>query len=278
MNNMDKKVYVITGATSGIGNALVKAFAVDGMVFAGYRNSKYVEDLKAISPNVVPFYIDMEKPDSIRSAASYIKFQVDKIDTLINVAGCVVAGAMERLDISELKKQFQVNTFSHIEFTQQLLCKLELAKEAKVINISSMSSFGIFPFIAPYCASKRALDILANSMMLEMKNDVKVVSVKPGVIATPLWGKSIENNQTSIQNCQNYEKEMKFLTCNAHKNEVCGLSVDKVVSLIKKIDKNKNPKPSYTIGKDAKFAEIFSKLPLCFVNKFVSLGLKLRVK
>ncbi len=266
-----KKVYVITGATSGIGKAIVSTLLScdENIVFAGYRNEKYIEDLKGS----IPFYIDMERPQTIFEAAEFIKSKTDKIDTLINVAGCVVAGVMEQIPIENIKKQFEVNTFSHLDFTQNLL---SLLNSGKVINISSMASFGVFPFVGPYCASKRALDILFNSMTLE--SDLKVVSIKPGVIATPLWEKSIELNKEAINNCENYEKQMNYMVNNAQKNGQNGLNVNKVVDLVLRVDKMKNPKPSYTIGKDAKFAEIFSKLPFDIQNKIIKFGMKCKFR
>ena len=135
-----------------------------------------------------------------------------------------------------------------------------------------MASFGIFPFVAPYCASKRALDILFNAMTLE--SNLKVVSIKPGVIATPLWDKSIELNKESINNCKDYDKEMKYMVANAHKNGQNGLNVEKVVDLISKIDLMDNPKPSYIVGKDAMFAELMSKLPFDIQNKLIKFGMK----
>lgn len=270
---MKRKTYVITGSTSGIGNALLKALAQDNTVFAGYRNEKYIEELKQISENVIPFYINMEEKESILQASEFIKSRADKIDTLINVAGCVIAGVMENLSVENIRKQFEVNTFSHLEFTQKLVDKLN---GGKIINISSMASFGIFPFVAPYCASKRALDILFNSMMIE--SDLKVISIKPGVIATPLWDKSIQLNQGAIANAKNYDKQMQYMVANAKKNGEKGLSVNKVVDLIIKVDAMKNPKPSYTVGKDAKVAEIISKLPFNLQNKLIKLGLKLKLR
>ncbi len=265
-----KKTYVITGSTSGIGNTLVKEFCKNNTVFAGYRNEKYVEELEKLG--AIPFYIDMEKKDSISKAAAYIKSQTDKIDTIINVAGCVVAGAVEKLDVNEIRKQFEINTFSHLDLTQQLL---PLLYNGKVINISSMASFGVFPFVAPYCASKRALDILFNSLAVE--SGVKVVSVKPGVIATPLWGKSIELNKNSIKNCEKYDKEMRYMVANAQKNEKNGLDVHKVTDLIVKIDSMQNPKASYIVGNDAVFAQFISKLPQDWINKLVKCGIKAKV-
>lgn len=269
------KTYVITGATSGIGEALLKEFAGVGIVFAGYRNSQKVEKLKSYGENVIPFYIDMTKPDTISAAADFIKKKTGKIDTLINAAGCVVAGAVENLSAERLRYQFEVNTFSHIAFSQGLLSLLE---GGKIINISSMSGFGIFPFISPYCASKRALDIIFNSLLIETGGRVKVVSIKPGVIATPLWEKSVEENFESLKEDKTYEKEMAFMAENALKNRKNGLDVRKVVEVVKKADSLKNPKSSYTVGRDAKLAEIFSKLPQDLLNALIKAGLKARIK
>ena len=266
------KTIVITGTTSGIGLAIAKHFSKNNRIFCGYRNSekiKLIEDLKGI-----PFFIDMIDGNSIAKAAEYIKSQTDKIDILINVAGCVTAGVIETLDINKLREQFEVNTFSHLDFTQRLIEKLE---NGKIINISSMASFGIFPFISPYCASKRALDILFNSLMLETKHNIKVISVKPGVIATPLWKKSIEKNKDSIENCKGFEKEMEFMVQNAKENEKKGLPVSDVVKVIEKIERTKNPKPSYTIGIDAKAAQMISLLPQSIINKLISFKLSKRI-
>lgn len=259
-----KKTYVITGATSGIGKALLKRLVKDSIVFAGYRNEKYAGELESIG--AIPFYIDMERSDTIAQASAYIKSKTDKIDTLINIAGCVVAGVMEQLPVDRVRQQFEVNTFSHLDFTQRLLPLL-----GRVINISSMSSFGIFPFVAPYCASKRAMDILFNALALE--SGLEAVSIKPGVIATPLWEKSIESNKSSIEGCKGYDAEMKYMVSNASKNGKKGLPVEKVVDLIIKVDAMKNPKPSYCVGRDAKFAEFVSRLPFCLQNKLIKFKL-----
>lgn len=265
------KIYVITGATSGIGKALIEKLAKNNRVFAGYRNEKYIDELKALG--VVPFYIDMEDSDSIAAAADFIISKTDKIDTIINAAGCVIAGVIENLSVDKIKKQFEVNTFSHLCFTQKLL---PILKNGKIINISSMASFGVFPFVAPYCASKRALDILFNSLTIE--SGIQVISVKPGVIATPLWEKSIELNQDSIQASKGYVKEMEYMVQNAKSNGKNGLPVDRVVNKIIKIDLMKNPKPSYTIGKDALFAQFISRLPFSIQNKLIKFGMKCKIK
>lgn len=269
------KTYVITGATSGIGKALVEKLAQNNIIFAGYRSENKVQDLLNISKNIIPFCVDYAKPETIAKAVEFIKSKTSKVDSLINVAGCVVAGPIEKISMEEIRRQFNVNVFGHIEITQGLA---EILDNGRIINVSSMASFGIFPFISPYCASKRCLDMFFNSFLIENKRNIKVISIKPGVIATPLWDKSVTENTQHLNRCQDYEKEMDFIIANARKNETKGLNVEKVVDIILKADKDKNPKLSYTVGKDSCGAHLISKLPQRIINKVVKLGLKYRMK
>lgn len=247
-----RKVYVITGSTSGIGKALLEEYSKENLVLAGYRN----ESRKIEGKNIVPFYIDFSNSETIEPAIDKIKTNYS-IDTIINCAGCVVAGPIQNIPLNELRRQFEVNVFGALELSRNL-------NPHKVINISSMSSFGIYPFIAPYCASKRCLDILFNLWSLE--NDTKVISLKLGSVATPIWSKSIKENKKILETSKGYEKETNYLINNALKNETNGIPIQKIVNKVIKIDKLKNPKPSYTIGLDAKITEIFSYLPQSFIN------------
>lgn len=268
----DKKVVVITGATSGLGKELVAQFVKDGnyKIFAGYRNSDKLEHL----PEVEYFYMNLTENSSIIQAAEFIKSKVNKVDVLINVAGAVVAGPVEVLPVEKLREQFQVNTFSHIEFVQNLLSVLE---NSRVVNISSMASFGHFPFISPYCASKRSLDVFFNAFAIENHKNIEVVSIKPGVIATPIWEKSVKSNEEVLSNNVDYAKELEFLKKNALSNTNKGLDVKVVACKIKNISLKRKVKSSYLIGKDAIFAQILSYFPQDLVNFLVKLGLKFKI-
>ena len=269
----NKKVVVITGSTSGIGEELTKLYSLSEnfRIFAGYRNpDKISNNLE----NVDYFYINLADTKSIISAADYIKSKVDKVDILINVAGSVVAGPVEVLPIDKLKEQFQINAFSHIEFVQNLFPVLD---NSRIINISSMASFGHFPFISPYCASKRSLDIFFNALSIENHKNLEIVSIKPGVIATPIWEKSVNSNEQILNNNIDYAKELNFLKNNALSNTQKGLDVKIVAEKIKEISLKKRVKSSYLIGKDAIFAQILSYLPQDIINNLVKLGLKARI-
>jgi len=256
-----RKTYIITGSTSGIGKALTEELSKEGIVFAGYRNEPIEGE------NIIPFYVDLSKPESIQPAIEKIKSQTEKIDTIINCAGCVVAGALKHISYDELLRQFNVNTFGALEFSKGF-------EPNKIINLSSMSSFGIYPFIAPYCASKRALDILFNLYQVEDKTGVRIVSLKLGSVSTPIWSKSIKENGKTLEKAKDYKSECDYLVKNALKNETDAMPVEKVVRFVKKIDSMKNPKPSYTLGLDAKLTELVSHLPQGFINRIIKLKLR----
>lgn len=270
---MKKRYIVITGTTSGVGKELLKLYSANknNIIFAGFRNNKRCE---IHGKNIKYFYINLNDRKSIVSAAYFIKSRTNRIDKLINVAGSVTAGPIELIDTQLLREQFDTNVFGHLEFTQNLM---DILEDSRIINISSMASFGHFPFISPYCSSKRAMDILFNALALENHYNIKVISIKPGVISTPIWLKSIESNEALLKNPEDYAKEMKFLKSNALKNVDNGLNVEKVAKAIMKIAAKKHPKSSYTIGLDAKLSELLSHLPQDLVNYLVKFAFKIRM-
>ena len=100
-----KKTYVITGATSGIGKRLVEILSENNTVFAGYRSKDKGDEIAKMSSNVIPFYVDYAKPETIAPAIEFIKSKTEKIDSLINIAGCVVAGPVEATATGNLLAQ-----------------------------------------------------------------------------------------------------------------------------------------------------------------------------
>lgn len=269
MKHDENKTILITGASSGIGRELAIALAKKGhKVFAGIRRKIDKTEIESLNPNIKGVYIDITIPSSIDKAFWFVYKNTLKIDILVNNAGIAVAGPIECIDISKLKEQFDVNTFGAISVVQRFM---PLMDGAKIINISSMASTGIFPYIAPYCASKRAMEILFNSFNLENKSGIKVISVKPSCVKTPIWNKSVNRAREDFNNYQSssknkYEKDLLFMEKNALKNNDKGIEIGVVVDKIIKIINAKNPKPSYTIGTQAMLAELVSKLPQNFIN------------
>ena len=267
-----EKYVLITGASSGIGEMTAIKLAENGFkVFAGVRKPEDKTAVEAENSNITGVFIDVTNSESIKNAHEEIKKVTDSLYALINNAGIAYAGAVECIPVDTIQKQFDINVFGAIRVAQEFMPML---CSAKIVNISSMASFGLFPFISPYCASKRALDIFFNALMLECKTpELKVISIKPGVIKTKIWEKSIDENKKVMERLpetaiEKYRREFEYLVKNAEKNKDKGLEPERVAELIVRVLNTKNPKPSYTIGRDAKMAEFFSKLPLCLTNFF----------
>ena len=267
-----EKYVLITGASSGIGKMTAIKLAENGFkVFAGVRKPEDKTAVEAENSNITGVFIDVTNSESIKNAHEEIKKVTDSLYALINNAGIAYAGAVECIPVDTIQKQFDINVFGAIRVAQEFMPML---CSAKIVNISSMASFGLFPFISPYCASKRALDIFFNALMLECKTpELKVISIKPGVIKTKIWEKSIDENKKVMERLpetaiEKYRREFEYLVKNAEKNKDKGLDPERVAELIVRVLNTKNPKPSYTIGRDAKMAEFFSKLPLCLTNFF----------
>lgn len=277
-----EKTVLITGASSGIGKETAVLFAQNGYkVFACVRKKSDKYRLENTHKNIKGVYLDVTNASGIDKAFWYVMKFTAKLDAIINCAGIAVAGPMEVLPIKRIKEQFDVNTFGTISVVQKFL---PLITNGKIVYVSSMAASGIFPFLAPYCASKKATDIMLNSLMNEFKNkNVKVVSVKPGCIITPFWDKSVENNIPSFESSSDsmkkkYEKEMKFLAENARKNNYKGTLPLKVAETIFKAVETEKPKLSYTVGSDSFFTMLFAKIfPQALINKAVRFFLKKRM-
>ena len=280
---MTKKYVLITGASSGLGKETAFKLAQENyIVFAGVRKENDANNLKEMHTNIHPVILDVTNEESVNRAFETIKETTQNLFALVNNAGIAMGGPVEFIPIEALQNQFNVNVFGAIRVAQKFL-QIADKNEARIVNISSMSSYGVFPFVSPYCASKRALDMFFNSLLLENKHkDLKIVSIKPGVVATPIWNKSIDACEKCFENAtkecyETYEKEMKFLADNARKNTNKGLKSSDIANLVSKVLKIKNPKLSYNIGKDSNFARIISFLPQKLSNALVKFGLKKRI-
>ena len=268
-----KQTILITGASSGIGRETAIRLAKEGnKVFAGVRRKIDKDEIESLSQNIIGVYIDITNTASIEKAFWFVLKHTKTLDVLINNAGIAVAGPLEILDLKRLKEQFEVNTFGAVAVMQKFM---PLLSNGKIINISSMASSGVFPFISPYCASKRALDILFNSFALENKDNIKVVSIKPSSIKTPIWNKSVKKAKESFENIsdavkEKYSKQLLYLEQRALNNNTDAIETYVVVDKIVKVVYKKNPKPSYNIGKQAIIAEWLSRLPANIRNNIIS--------
>jgi len=139
-----------------------------------------------------------------------------------------------------------------------------------------MASYGIFPFLSPYCISKASADILLNTYSIE--TGIKTVSIRPGAVATKFWDASIELNRNILENKTKFDKEKDFIVKNANNNSLHAANPIKIAKQIACIVKLKNPNPVYNLGLDAKFAKCTRFIPQKIINSVVRFVLKQRIK
>ena len=155
----EKKTVLVSGASTGIGRATVMWLAARGhRVFAGVRREADADSLREDAErlegggSLEPIQLDVTLPEDIASAVERIKGEGLELDGLVNNAGVVVASPLEVLPIDELRRQFEVNLFSHAQMIQAFTPSLRVSK-GRIINMSSVAGRIANPFMGAYCAS-----------------------------------------------------------------------------------------------------------------------------
>ena len=162
---------VITGASTGIGAASAVELARRGFcVFAGVRKDDDGGRLKDQSPQIVPLLLDVTDTRQIAAAAEHVGRAVGDagLAGLVNNAGIVVAGPLEILPLDRLRLQLEVNVVGQIAVTQAFLPLLRKAR-GRIVNIGSFNGRIASPYLAPYAASKHALEAITNALRSELR-------------------------------------------------------------------------------------------------------------
>jgi NAD(P)-dependent dehydrogenase (short-subunit alcohol dehydrogenase family) len=199
---------LITGASTGIGRATALRLAAGGWtVLAGVRDPRAGERLAADAgapDRLIPVTLDVTDPGHIAAAAQLVREHGARagvshsaggtpgggLDALVNNAGIGVGGPLELISQEELRTQFEVNVFAQVAVTQALLPALRAAG-GRIVFVSSIGGRVSTPFVAPYAASKHAVEAIADALRVELRSSqVQVALVEPGSVATPIWDKA----------------------------------------------------------------------------------------
>jgi NAD(P)-dependent dehydrogenase (short-subunit alcohol dehydrogenase family) len=191
---MMMRAVLVTGASTGIGRAC--ALRLDGRgwrVFAGVRKPSDGDSLRAeCSGRATTVLLDVTDQASIEATAEVLREELGAsgLQGLVNNAGISVQGPLEHLRVDELRRQFEVNVTGQIAVTQAMLPLLRTGG-GRIVMMSSIAgrTFSV-PLIAPYSASKKALEALGEALRYELMPDsIHVALIEPGSIDTPIWSK-----------------------------------------------------------------------------------------
>ncbi len=183
---------LITGTSTGIGLATALAFGRAGhSVFATMRNPARAPKLgEVVAAEGLPVQIlplDVDSDTSVADALAEIQRQNGQIDVLVNNAGVERIGAVEELSFDDFRAVMETNYFGALRCIKPLLAPMRQRRSGCIINVTSIAGRIAASPLAPYTASKFALEALSESLAQEMKPfNVRVCIVEPGTIDTPM--------------------------------------------------------------------------------------------
>ena len=268
---MEKRVVLITGASSGIGYDAAIVLARQGhKVYAGARRIQKMEKLKSYGVTTVE--LDVTDEASVEKAVNTVLEKENRIDVLINNAGYGYYGAIEDVSSEDAKRQFDVNVFGLIEITKKVLPIMRENRFGRIINISSAAGRVVNYLGGWYHASKYALEALSDALRMETKEfGIDVVLIEPGGIKTE-WGIIAAENLKQSAKGGVYEQTATRVSESLKKHYSSSILSDpSVVSkAISKAVNKKCPKTRYLIGFGAKpLVFLHTILPARLFDKIV---------
>ena len=248
---------IVTGASSGIGQACaVRLVRAGWRVLAGVRREGEAPE------GTEEVLLDVTDAEQIRDTAE----RVDELNGLVNNAGIALGSPLELVPVDQLRHQLEVNLVGQVAVTQALLPPLRRAK-GRIVFMGSIAGRSALPFLAPYAASKHALEAVADSLRLELKPfGVPVSIVEPGSIRTAIWGRSAARADELAATMDSevaelYAERVAAFRSVALKRGEGGAPADRVAEVVEEALTAERPHARYLVGRDAKLRAGFERLP-----------------
>jgi len=200
-SEFSNKVILVTGSSSGLGRLTVETLAQQGHhVYAAMRgpdnrNHSAVSELMDLATrknlDLHTIELDVTNNASIEAAVAQIVKEQGRIDVLVNNAGVMNVGITEGYTLEQVKQQMDVNYFGPVQLDRTVIPHMRKQQSGLLIHVSSLAGRLVFPYFGIYCASKFALEAVAESYRYELSaQGIDSVIVEPGPFGTPLISKS----------------------------------------------------------------------------------------
>jgi NADP-dependent 3-hydroxy acid dehydrogenase YdfG len=201
MSNIAGKVVVITGASSGIGEATARLLAQKGArVVLGARRTEKLEALTSAirSEGGSADYrvLDVTKRDQMEVLINYVKNTFGQVDVIVNNAGMMPLSKLEALKVDEWDRMIDVNIRGVLHGIAAGLPIMQEQGFGQFINISSIGGHTVSPTAAVYCATKFAVRAISEGLRMEVGDNIRVTIVSPGVTESEL-ADSISDEEAS---------------------------------------------------------------------------------
>ncbi len=194
--NTSKPVAIITGASSGIGEACAETLASNNFsVVLAARSEDAMNDIKdritAKGGDALVIATDVSDEQQTHALIEKTMEHYGRIDVLINNAGYSPAAALEQLSRTEIKDVFEVNLFPLMQLTSEVIPIMREQGAGRIIQMGSITSHISSPLACPYAATKGAIEAMTNCLRLElMPWNINLSLILPGIVDTPTFDKS----------------------------------------------------------------------------------------
>lgn len=187
MTELIGKIVLVTGASSGIGEATVRELATAGaQLFIGARRGERLQALADdLGANVGWRELDVTDGDSFEAFARAAEDRFGRIDALVNNAGVMPLSPLAALKRDEWKKMIDVNVHGVLNGIAAVLPRFIAQRSGHVVNVASIAAHMVLPTAAVYCASKFAVWAITDGLRQE-HDDIRATIISPGVVATEL--------------------------------------------------------------------------------------------
>jgi NADP-dependent 3-hydroxy acid dehydrogenase YdfG len=183
---MQKPLIVITGASSGIGEATARQLS--GLGYPLLLVARRVERLEALElPNTLCRQVDVTDAKALQAAVSEAEAKFGPVDAIVNNAGVMLLGEMAQQNPQEWKTMYDVNVMGLLNGIQSVLSGMVSRKHGTIINVSSVAGRKTFPNHVAYCGTKFAVHAMSENLREEVAaHGVRVVVIAPGAVETEL--------------------------------------------------------------------------------------------
>ena len=191
MSQISGKSIIITGASSGIGEATAKMLAKRGakLMLAARRADKLdklVAEIEAAGGTAAYQVVDVTKQSQVQALADETLKQYGKIDVMVNNAGIMPLSRLDQLLVEEWDRTIDINIKGVLYGIAAVLPAMQKAQSGHIINISSVAGHLVFPNAAVYCGTKYAVRAITEGLRQEIGKDIRCTIISPGAVATEL--------------------------------------------------------------------------------------------
>lgn len=250
---MESKVILITGASSGIGEAAARMLLAKGnVVYAAARRIERMKGLEESGARLIR--MDVTDESSMKDAVERILAEQGRLDVLVNNAGYGYYGALENVSLDEARKQFEVNVFGLARLSQLVLPAMRGRRDGRIINVASMAGHFCEPHGDWYHATKYAVVALTECLRQEVRKfGVKVIKIEPGAITSEWPDIAMKNLLESSRDTDYMEGAVKQSKLYSLCYSRFSTSPDKVGKCICRAALSRRPKLTYRKGFGSSF-------------------------